>query len=125
MYTRDEENEILYPNSGYCESFKRWFEYVLNAQGVNLIEGYQARQEEMGRILGMNCSDKPAIAVHVRDIVATMIVSQGYDPQDHQCNFWSRKLSNWKGKRSRQSWMTFDRGFFVCFMLISHCYVKY
>jgi len=74
MHTEDEYKEFLYPNITYCGYLKSGFKYVALI-GAKLIEGFHARQKMIGEALKMNYEDKPHVAVHLRDIVVTMMVS--------------------------------------------------
>jgi len=42
---------------------------------VDFIEGFHDRQKKIGEALKMNYENKSAVAIHLRDIVITMIVS--------------------------------------------------
>lgn len=75
MHTEDEEREILYPNINYCRFLKNWVKYTV-AQGKDALEGFYTRQKQIGEVLNLNYEDlKPAVSVHLRDIVVTMLVS--------------------------------------------------
>lgn len=75
MHTEDEEREILYPNINYCRFLKNWVKYTV-AQGKDVLEGFYTRQKQIGEVLNLNYEDlKPAVSVHLRDIVVTMLVS--------------------------------------------------
>lgn len=76
MYTEDDKNEILYPNS-FCGLLRNWWKYTLSCEGLKFIDGFQDRQRKIHEALRINCDDKSYmyVAVHLRDIVAAMIVS--------------------------------------------------
>ena len=73
MHTEDDHKEFLYPNITYCGYLKSGFKYTV-LKGADLIEGYHARQKSIREALKVN-EDNPRVAVHLRDIVTTMMVS--------------------------------------------------
>lgn len=74
MHTEDERKEFLYPNISHCGFLKSWFKYAA-LKGSNLIEGFHVRQKRIEEALKMNYKGQPGVAVELRDIVITMIVS--------------------------------------------------
>lgn len=74
MHTEDECKEFLYPNITYCGYLKSGFKYAV-LKGPNLVEGFHARQKRIGEALKINYEEKPLVAVKLRDIVITMMVS--------------------------------------------------
>ena len=75
MYTEDDEKEFLYPNSSYCEYLRKWWKFSCSFEGVKFIEGYHDRQTRICEALNLNYDHKCTLAIHLRDIVAAMIVS--------------------------------------------------
>lgn len=74
MHTEDDHKEFLYPNITYCGYLKSGFKYTV-LKGANLIEGFHARQRRIGEALKVNYKENPRVAVELRDIVTTMMVS--------------------------------------------------
>ena len=74
MHTEDECKEFLYPNITYCEYLKNGFKYAV-LKGADHIEGFHARQKRIREALNIKYEDKPMVAVKLRDIVITMMVS--------------------------------------------------
>ena len=74
MYTEHEVKEFLYPNITYCETLKNWWKTV-SFKGVDFVDGYHDRQRKIGEAVNMNYDHKSGVAIHFRDIVAAMIVS--------------------------------------------------
>ncbi|PFX32114.1 Lysophosphatidic acid phosphatase type 6 [Stylophora pistillata] len=82
MHTEDEEREVLYPNMNYCRFLKNWVKYTV-AHGKDEIEGFNTRQKQIGEILNLNYKDlKPAVSVHLRDIVVAMLAHNMEIPQN-------------------------------------------
>ncbi|KAJ7394020.1 Lysophosphatidic acid phosphatase type 6 [Desmophyllum pertusum] len=69
MHTENEEKEYLYPNLAYCGFLKSRFKYAIQNGGDS---AFHIRQKKIGEALNMNYEEKPAVAVHLRDIVVTM-----------------------------------------------------
>ena len=74
IHTEVDEKEFLYPNLAYCRFLKSWFKYAMKR--ADFAEEFHVRQREIGKALKMDYEDKPGVAIHLRDIVATMIVSK-------------------------------------------------
>ena len=77
MYAEDEEKEFLYPNLSYCDNLKTWWKYSQSFEGVKFIEGFHDRQKRICEALKLNYmyDRKSTLAIHLRDIVAAMMVS--------------------------------------------------
>lgn len=73
IHTEDEDKEILYPNSDYCKTLRNWVRYSLSYEGLTSVQGFQDRQQKIHQALAINYHDKPNVAIHLRDIVVTMM----------------------------------------------------
>ena len=49
--------------------------YSFSYEGLTSVQGFQDRQQKIHQALAINYHDKPNVAIHLRDIVVTMMVS--------------------------------------------------